>query len=364
MFDSIIFRKRCLQVIIIACVSIVCVLLSGCVGFGSDTSERKSETVETGIIIEFEEDLQNDYYISVLVNDEKYASPNQSQGEVKLFEKTLNEGEHTLTITKFTQVRLIDDEYDDYTLSEVPGEDNPVIETINVSDGDNFYFLVRSISSGLEIAEKNIITREEIDVIISSYESELQESSQPIRIVTGVDWKDEFLWHTGGEGFEILDVGADYPILISCSSSILGGRKYTLYGYNYGKIFTLRKDDPSSIISFNDTGFISIMSTRGIQDFFVGFYVDDYLTYLNEGKTDADGVKLSPEEAGVYVYNMGFHKDNAGNYVGRNRLENMSMEDATALFHELLQQAEQMPNRFETHLMDNTDRDLIINWGD
>ena len=174
-------------------------------------------------------------------------------------------------------------------------------------------------------------------------------------------WKDAYLGHVGGSSvFGLFDMGAENPVLIVRSSTILRGSRYTMYGFHNGRMIRL-SEDGTPLISY-ENGFVSVMSMQGINDYFRGFYIDELLKFLDDNRGVTIGDSNTIGEAGIYVYDMSFHKDFSDNYVASNRLDR-KMDDPTSMFLDLKRKAESMPGQVETWKMENTDVNVIINWG-
>jgi len=340
------------------------------VGCNTADSNLQAKEVSAGIIVDYDSNiLMNIYDIRISVNDVVLGV--QKQGETTLYDLTIKEGRNTLI------------------LSEFGNDENIQQESFNVTEGKYYYFFIKTRDSGIEIERKDIMSRDEalllegIVVVGAKDETDSNEavvddsaeiipektddssdSSSDIESNNDCDfehWKSEYINRiNGGLEFGLYDMGATYPVLIVRKGTDLRGDRYTTYGFYNGDIFTLNEDG-GSLISY-ENGFISIMTKKGSDDDFTGFYIDDLLEFLYEYGDENIGSRDSIGEAGLYRYYMHFGKDNAGNYFANNMLERMSLEDSTALFLELKEKAEQMTT-IETWTLSNTDASLIKEWG-
>ena len=374
----------------------LCLLLIGCTDSTSEnTFDNVKKEVKSGVIIDYDSNLlMNIYNIRVSTNDMPLGV--QQQGNTILYELSLPEGENTLSLVEF-------------------GDDkNTRSETFVVSEGEYYYFFIKTRNSGIEIEKRDVMSREDalllkgLLIIKIGEESDEEEKvfREPIRIepatpvimepldedptedepdddfinsadndepgddsdlisntvadsVNNIEpWKDAYLGRVGdGAVFGLFDMGAEYPVLVVRSSTVLRGNRHTTYGYYNGRVIKL-SEDGTPLISYEE-GFISIMSQQGINDYFWGFNIDDLLKHLYANR--GEGNIASAAEAGIIAYDMSFGKDNVDNYFASNRLDR-KMDNPTALFLDLKKKAERMPGQVETWKMDNTDRDVIINW--
>jgi len=105
--------------------------------------------LQTGIVIEYDENLfLYTYDIRISVNEESIGV--QEQGEIKLYDLLLNEGENTITFSEFGN------------------DDNVTIDTFNASADSINYFFIKARSSGIEIEKRDTMTHEEVLLLIGS----------------------------------------------------------------------------------------------------------------------------------------------------------------------------------------------------
>ena len=142
--------------------------------------------VHAGIVIEYDKNLVlYTYDIRISVNEKSIGV--QEQGEIKLYDLLLNEGENTITISEF-------------------GNDgNVTIDTFNVSADSNSYFFIKARSSGIEIEKRDTMTHEEVLKLISSSDDVIDTTPTPSPAPSPTSViNDEIITQNNNEDFKAL----------------------------------------------------------------------------------------------------------------------------------------------------------------
>ena len=121
--------------------------LAACSGDSNkpSSSDTPSALVNTGIVIEYDENiLMNIYDIRISVDDSLLGT--QVQGEKKLYELNLTEGNHKIVF------------------AEVGDESNTTNQSFTVSEGNYYYFFIKTRNSGIVIEKRDTLTLDEVQV--------------------------------------------------------------------------------------------------------------------------------------------------------------------------------------------------------